>query len=38
MTSTDPFADVNPSDGEADADGAEVKDAIDETGTLLITD
>ena len=40
MAPTDPFADVNPSadDGEADADGAEVKDLVDETGTLLITD
>jgi len=40
MASTDPFADVNTGadDGEADADGAEVKDLVDETGTLLITD
>jgi penicillin-insensitive murein DD-endopeptidase len=37
---TDPFADVGTEadDGEADADAAEVKDAVDETGTLRITD
>jgi penicillin-insensitive murein endopeptidase len=39
-TSTDPFADVGtePDDVEADADSAEVKDAVDETGALRITD
>jgi penicillin-insensitive murein endopeptidase len=40
MAPTDPFSDVGTEadDSEGDADAAEVKDAVDETGTLRITD
>lgn len=37
MVSTDPFAEGNTG-AEGEVDGAEGKDAVDETGTLLITD